>query len=96
MCLVFVSCCGGLVWLHLSPSNNRVVLNNVGSYDPSPSDTIRQDLIKVNSKKRAKYPKILILRVQFASIRSKSQFSYIFCNFDTVEIQKMYGKTKVF
>ena len=74
MCRVLVSCCGGLVWLHLSPSENRVVLNNVGSYDPSPSDTIRQDLIKVNSKKRAKYPKILILRVQFASIRSKSQF----------------------
>ena len=74
MCLVLVSCCGGLVWLHLSPSDNRVVLNNVGSYDPSPSDTIRQDLIKRYSKKKTKYPKILILRAQFASIHSKSQF----------------------
>ena len=23
-------------------------------------------------------------------------FPYIFCNFDTVELQKMYGKIKVF
>ena len=74
MCRVLVSCCGGLVWLHLSPCENRVVLNNVGSYDPSPSDTIRQDFINVNSKKKAKDPKILILRAQSASIHSKSQF----------------------
>ena len=47
------------------------------------------------SSKR-QHTRILRAKKSVISFQLTSIFSYIFCNFDTVELQKMYGKIKVF